>query len=115
MGLENIDFHFLKEVNMDLIKKFIKTLCNINLIHSPHDTINAIYDELEILDIDLYEREIKNNLSLPYDVRIKILDLIEFYWLKADECINKYSDKECYEFLSELKIRAEEVYSYIRG
>ena len=75
--------------------------------------MNAVYDELETLDVDLYEKEIKNNISLPYDVRIKILDLIEFYWLKADECINKYSEKECREFLSELKIRAEEIYLYI--
>lgn len=96
-----------------MIKKIIKTLCGINLTHNPHDTMSAIYDELETLDIDLYEKEIKNNISLPHDMRIKILNLIEFYWLKADECINKYSDKECHEFLSELKIRAEEVYAYI--
>lgn len=46
-------------------------------------------------------------------MRIKIVVLIEYYCLKADECTNKYSNKECHEFLRELKIRAEEVSPWI--
>ncbi|WP_308698931.1 hypothetical protein [uncultured Thomasclavelia sp.] len=98
---------------MDVISIFIKTLCDINLNQDSHDTSNSIYEKLETLDIDLYEKDVKNNDKLPYSVRIKIVNLIEFYCLKADECINKYSDKECHEFLRELKIRAEEVSTYI--
>ena len=98
---------------MDVISIFIKILCDINLNQDLHDTSNSIYAKLEILDIDLHEKDVKNNDKLPYSIRIKIVDLIEFYCLKADECINKYSDKECYEFLRELKIRAKEVSTYI--
>lgn len=98
---------------MDVIIIFIKTLCDINLNQDSHNTLNSIYEILEILDIDLHEKYVKNNDKLPFSIRVKIVDLIEFYCLKADEYINKYSDKECYEFLRELKTRAKEVSAYI--
>lgn len=79
----------------------------------PRKIICDIYDEFETLDIDLEERNVMKNENLTHSERIRIVNLIEFYYLKADDCINKYSDKEVYKFLIELKGRAEEINLYI--
>ena len=98
---------------MDLVKSFIMYLSRLDLSKSPYDVSNDMYNELETLDVDLETKSVMKNKNLPHDVRIKIVNLIEFYYLIADECINEYSYKECYEFLRELKIKAKEVGVYI--
>lgn len=98
---------------MELVKSFIKYLCSLNMSQDPRKIICDIYDEFETLDIDLEERNVMKNENLTHSERIRIVNLIEFYYLKADDCINKYSDKEVYKFLIELKGRAEEINLYI--
>lgn len=99
--------------NKENIKLFIKYLSELDLCGDIRKISNEIYNELETLDVDLEEKYIMKTENLPRCVRVKIVDLIEFYYLKADDCINKYSNKEIYEFLRELNIRAKEVSLYI--
>ena len=94
---------------MNSVDLFINYLCGLDLSQNPSKISSDMYNELETLDVDLEEKRIMENENLPREVRIKIVDLIEFYYLKADDCINKYSNKEIYMFLRKLKTRAEEI------
>ena len=98
---------------MDLVKEFIKFLFDLDLSCDIRKAADNMYNELETLDVDLEEKQIMRNKMLPYDLRVKIVDLIEFYYLKADDCINIYTDKEAYDFLRQLKTKAEEIYPQI--
>ncbi len=113
MVLENTDFHLDKVKYMELINSFINYLCCLDLSQDLCKISNDMYNELETLDVDLSEKAVIMNSDWPYSVRTKIVELIEFYYLKADDCLNKYSDKEVYKFLRELKKRAEEISAYI--
>lgn len=94
---------------MEIVKTFINYLCGIDLSRDIRKTANDMYNEIETLDVDLEIRMVKKDKSLPREVKKKIVDLIEFYFSQADDCINKFSDEEIYEFLKELKARAEAV------
>lgn len=97
---------------MENLKFFINYLSNIDLSANPCKTANDMYNELETVDVDLDEIDLQKSKIVPNDVKIKIIDLIEFYWEHADDCINHYSDNETCEFLKQLKDRANEVYSF---
>ena len=94
---------------MEIVKTFINYLCGIDLSRGIRQVSNDMYNELETFDVDSEIKPIKKNKSLPREIKKKIVDLIEFYYLKADDCINKFSDEEIYGFLKELKKRAEEI------
>lgn len=113
MVLENLDFHLFKEERMEFLKEFIKYLCELDLSQNPRKVSSDMYDNLETVDTDFDEKELKKNKVIVRSVKVKILELIKYYHKNADDCINKYSDKDCYEFLRELKVRAEEVLPYI--
>ena len=96
---------------MNRVNLFINYLCGLDLTQNPCKISSNMYNELETLDVDLEEKRIMENENLPREVRIKIVDLIEFYYLKVDDYIYKSSNKEVYMFLRELKARAEEINS----
>ena len=96
---------------MNRVNLFINYLCGLDLAQNPCKISSNMYNELETLDVDLEEKRIMENENLPREVRIKIVDLIEFYYLKVDDYIYKSSNKEVYMFLRELKARAEEINS----
>lgn len=98
---------------MEFFKKFIMYLCELDLSQNPCKVLNDMYDKLEIVDTDFDEKELKKNKIIMCNVKVKILELIKSYHKNVDDCINKFSDKDCYEFLRELKVRAEEVLPYI--
>lgn len=98
---------------MDLVKIFIRYLCNLNLSQDIKKISDDMYDELETIDVDMEKKNVKKDKNLPLEIRTKIVDLIEFYYQKADDCINMYSDEEKFAFLNELKSRATEVNLYL--
>lgn len=94
---------------MKVVKLFIDYLCSIDLSHNARNVLYDLYDKIETLDVDLEEKAILKNESLPLEEKQRIVDLIEFYYAHADDCINKYTDKEIYSFLQKLKSKAEEI------
>ena len=98
---------------MEFLKEFIKYFCELDLSQDPRKLSNDMYNNLETVDTDFDEIELKKNKIIMRSIKVKIFELLNFYHKNADDCINKYSDKECYEYLKELKMRAEEVYPYI--
>ena len=98
---------------MNRIQIFITYLCKLDISQDLKKTSDEMYDALETVDVDLDEKEIMRNEDLPRDVRVKTINLIEFYYSKADDCINKFSNKEIYDFLRELKTKAAELQPYL--
>ena len=103
----------LKRQNLESTIAFISYLCNLDLSLDIKKVSDDMYDELETIDVDMEEKTVKRDKSLPHEIRTKIVGLIEFYYQKADDCINIYSDEEKSVFLNELKTRANEIYLYL--
>ena len=98
---------------MKFLKEFIKYLYELDLSQNPRKVINEMYNELEFIETYWDEEELKKNKIIMRSVKVKIFELIKLYHKNADDYINKYSDEDCYEFLRELKVRAEEVLPHI--
>ena len=94
-------------------KCFIGYLATLDLSADVRKTANDMYDELEMVEVYFEEKPLKRNKNIPKNIRVKIFGLMDFYWAHADDCINYYSDKQTYEFLKQLKDRANEVIEYL--
>ena len=99
---------------MNLVKKFLKILCEIDLADNPRKTVERLYDEIiDTLDVDLEEKGIKKDATLPPRIRTEIVDLIEYYYTHADDSVNIYSREQRLTFLKILKKKAMELQPYM--
>ena len=96
------------------LAEFISYINGMDLSGNLDDVVNDMYNELETVDLDFETKNIKKSSVIPRDKKKKIFSIYDFYWKNADACVNIYSKDKRKEFLSELKIKAEEINNAIQ-
>lgn len=85
---------------MEIIKSFIKYLCDPDLSQDPRKISSDMYNELDTLDVDLEEKDVMKNENLPHSVEIKITDLDNI-----EELVYIYINKRLYKTSSAVKFK----------
>ena len=94
---------------METVYKFLKILNQIQISDDIQNDVNILFEKLEALDVDLCIPIIKKNKNFSQEIKIKIINTINYYYDYIDSQINNFSCDIAKSFLTKLKSEAKEL------
>ena len=101
--------YWYKVINYKSLNEFITVLSNIDLNREYYEISSEIHLQFELEDFDLQIGNIRKSKQLSQEKKIKIVDLINYYYLNIVDCINYKNSEKAKEILKNLQVKAREI------